>query len=333
MKLYQWTHEGVHPERIQIALLLNLAGFGEYALEALSASLTNTRFSSNSSERAEALLLLGEDTAELNRPHRGAREDNDVLDGALAVARTVEPQSRRNALLQRVADAFVRSGDTNKAASIYVESGGGPLVLYQETGLIGKYRQLTKEGKSLNALSVKLSSQFYKETVEAQDWSEALKWIESLDTAPQELQELESLKRGGDSFLKDDHLRLLTEIAERYQQAVERRAERMSFLIQKLVAAGKKDQARRLLPQARTYAKRVPDDRSKVTMLESVFEAAIEAGDVEAAFGISTEILLHSEGSGQTFFGAHSDCGKANSRPDPHRTHHLRQQACRHRVG
>ncbi len=119
---------------IPFLLLLSLAGQRSAVESRVSALLTKATFSSDSFERAEALLLLSEDLADLRELSSSANY-NDVLDAALTVARTIERQDERTDMLRRIANGFVKCGDADLGVRIYIESGGGPLQLYEEKGL------------------------------------------------------------------------------------------------------------------------------------------------------------------------------------------------------
>ncbi|SPF36575.1 hypothetical protein SBA4_190019 [Candidatus Sulfopaludibacter sp. SbA4] len=286
-------------DTIQLALLLSEAGLNSEAAATLSASLTNTLFASDSLERAEALVLLGEDIADLTKGSTAANRNTDVLDAALEVARTVESQPQRTAMLQRIADGFVRLGNAARGALVYIEAGGGPLVVYEEVGLHARVEELVKEGDRLAVLALKLSGQYFKETVEARDWSEAVRLIEDVETPPRELGEIDGLiqKRieGRLSGSERERLPKLSKVKDRYKESVDLRAERTALLIRGMFAAGERRRAKEFFPRALAYATGVRSAALKVGLLEKVFEAAVETGDEGVVLKASSEMIVISK--------------------------------------
>ena len=278
---------------IPFLLLLVFAGQRSAAESRVSALLTKATFSSDSFERAEALLLLHEDLADLRELSPSANY-NDVLDAALTIARTIGRHAERTEMLRRIANGFVKFGDADQGVRIYIESGGGPLQLYEEVGLHQKVKELEEKGhEHVKVLSLKVSDQYFSEAIGSGNWGEAEELIESLQTPPKELEEVDASpeRRRLGGFAGSERLNDLHSLKDKYNAAVHSCAERMSTLSRAMFAAGERRRASAILSDARVYANRVRVPERRIAMLEIVFQAAAETGDEAMVFSLSSEMV------------------------------------------
>jgi hypothetical protein len=260
-------------EMIESSLLLAMAGMQAEAAERLSGLLDRTASLQQGVDRVAALLLLDEDVSSLSPDPRGSKYRHEILEGAVAIARTLSTDEQRNQMLRKISTVFVKAKLDDRAAAIEIEAGGGPLTYWQPEN--PKEEEELLRHDFTKWYSFTMSDAYFNFLLESGDFQSAVKIIRA-SGPPEDI---------------DPEVAVSSEVQDALRSAVEKRTWRMAALIKNLFDNGEVQEARALLPEMIQYVNSLQYVPLKARELVGIFHLAIDIGESEVGVGCGDEAV------------------------------------------